>query len=180
MKIDTTLSDSTKCPIIVKAKTEERLRRTCFRDTFKPLAGKFIYWQTVHQVLTDAEVAELFTQELSEVWGERDFGIIGSTLQLSRNIGWESTDALDNYVKNELEIFKPNRRSTALRVKPSCRNRLAPFTCEITIIYRFALIKNKPKVFIYSTYPGCDIGELKDNVTAREGRAFFDWNHPGE
>lgn len=180
MKIDIILSGGTKCPIIVKAETEERLRRTCFRDTLEPLAGKFIYWQTVHQVLTDNEVAELFTQELSEVWTEHDFGTIGSTLQLSRNIGWESTDALANYTEDELEIFKPNRRSIALRVKPSCKNRLAPLTCEVTIIYRFALIDDKPKVFIYSMYPGCDIGELNDDVTAREGRVFFDWNHPGE
>lgn len=65
-------------------------------------------------------------------------------------------------------------------VKTSCTDILAPQTYDLTIIYQFMFFDKKPKVFIHSMYPGYDIGELIGDITKRENRIFFDWNHPGE
>ena len=180
MKISVTLADGTECPIIVKSRTEGRLSKTCFRAIKDPLAGNFIDWRTINAIFRDEEVLELFIEELSESWEKEDFGTSGVTLELERNIGWESTDDIKKYSVDELETFTPNRRSTALRVKPTCRNRPAPYTSDLTIIYEFRFNDGEPKVFIHSLYPGCDIGELKGDITKREGRVFFGWHHPGE
>ncbi len=178
--IPTTLSDQTICPIIIKAKTEARLAKTCFRATDSPLAGNFIHWRTAGEVFRNREVTDMFTEELSDVWKNKDFGLHGVTLELSQKIGWENTDKSENYSSNELEWFKPNRKSSAMRVKTSCTDILAPQTYDLTIIYQFMFFNEKPKVFIHSMYPGYDIGELSGNITKREKRIFFDWNHPGE
>ncbi len=178
--INTTLSNQKKCPIIIKTKVEARLANRCLRATDTPLAGNFIFWRTVGDVLRDEEVFKMFTEELSEAWDNNEFDTRSVTLGLNKDIGWENTDWIDNYTEKDLERFEPNRKSTALRIKSSCKHILAPRTFELTFVYQFIFFNNKPKVYIHSMYPGYDIGELIGDITKLENRIFFDWDHPGE
>ena len=96
------------------------------------------------------------------------------------SVGWESTSALSDYKEDDLERFTINRRSKGLRVKMCRTDLLAPKTCELTIVYELKIEDDKLVAIIHSIYPGQDIGELRGNVTVREKRVFFDWNHPGQ
>ena len=58
----------------------------------------------------------------------------------------------------------------------------APRTRDVTVIYGISEGKRGDDVVVIlrSMYPGPDVGELKGDVSVREGRVFFDWNVAGD
>jgi hypothetical protein len=170
--------------IIVGKKDEEDLRKKCFRkNCFN--AGNFIYWDRPHAVFGDTTIIgertlrEHFTDDV-------EVGIAKNTVENSvcidciDPIGWTGVDDRARYPKTALAEFNPNRSSRALRIRPERRDILAPLTPLITIAYSL-----KPEgqdtysAIIHSMYTGDDIGEILGDITAREHKILFDWNHPG-
>ncbi len=165
--------------IMCLQKQEERMQKTCFRGRGLKLAGNFMLWASVEDVMR-GRVRNDLVDDVLELWQLRDFGTHSLSFEMPHHIGWESTAPKKIYRPEELEGFRLNNHTTAERIRLDNYDRLAPLTRELTIIYRLEDQRGEPKVTIYSMYPGIDIGELDGDITAREGRVFFDWNHPGE
>ncbi len=180
MYIVKTLKNGVRVWIIVRRKTKERLRTKCFRGLAQPLAGNFSHWESAEGLFNDPEMMKQFLAELSEVWSDQDFSTHSVSLVHTTPVGWESSAPLESYAPEDLERFKPNRKSSGLRVKPTRIDLLAPQTNELTIVYEFKPEDGQAVAIIHSIYPGRDIGNLDGDVTNREKRIFFDWNHPGK
>lgn len=180
MYIGKTLRAGAPVGIIVGHATEERLQTKCFRGTSLACAGNFQNWNSASQMFRDDEVMNFFLAELDELWIKGEFGVQSVNILLSKTIGWESTAPLSNYADADLEHLDLSRRSWGLRVKLSRRDLLTPKTNELTIVFQLKSEDDRAVVIVRSMYPGFDVGELDGDVTDREKRVFFDWNHPGE
>lgn len=173
-------------PLVIRAprKTEERLAGTCFRRLDGGgRSGNFFSVKSLPQLLRleNSRVARELVEAANAEIGE-GFGTCSVQIDLDEPVGWASTSPIANFGEDELETFKPNRRSDAKRVIAGSSRR-APKTRSLTIVYelrRETREREQIAIVIHSAYPGEDIGELKDDVSAREGVAFFDWDHPGE
>ena len=165
--------------IIAQKYTERRLQNTCFRGPERRLAGNFLRWRNLVQVLNDGIVLGQLMEAVENaiLENERQNSL---TVDYPEPVGWSSTDRLERYRPEDLEPFKLNKRSTALRLKADRTHLAAPSTSFLTIIFEASLHDKPPAVVIRSVYPGEDIGELDGDLTAREKCVFFDWSHPGE
>ncbi len=188
MRFDIRLNDDHRARIIVRHTTETRLAITCFRGRTRRLAGNFKAFSRSpdvfdHQLILEG-VRMNTLDEIHDLLREQDrkkfVSEFSCTIDVKRPIGWESTDEIGKYPSDVLEVFHPNRKSTALRVKPSCTSILAPLTSLVTLVCELVLEEDDAwAIIVHTMYPGSDIGELKDDVTQREQRVFFDWDHPG-
>ncbi|HRH27011.1 MAG TPA: hypothetical protein PLZ99_02530 [Parcubacteria group bacterium] len=166
--------------LVVRDKTIERLKNTCFRGPNLALAGNFLAWVNMKAFLNNSRVIQ---EILSEA---REINLVGFSLtrsievNLDHPIGWSSTAELDKYPQEDLEEFFLNRHATALRVKMGNHKYKAPKTNTVTIVFEFKDEGDSFVIVIHSIYPGIDIGELNGDVSKRENVVFFDWNHPGE
>lgn len=175
------LSDATRIAIIVRKRTIDRLKTTCFRGPSFRMAGNFFLWNSVESLFIDMCVLQPFLFGLDEDWENKEFGTQGISIDYPENVGWESTSPIEKYSNDDLEQFNLNRKSWGLRVKASRgKELLAPLTNLLTLVYEFRSEGEMPVAIVHSVYPGRDIGELYGDVTSREGRIFFDWSHPGE
>jgi len=175
-----TYPDLTTLLMICPIQTKQRLTGTCFRGKHQALAGNFRQWQTVEQVFGDVWLKAELTKEVLDLIKQEDFGVHSLTISHGMNVGWESTDLIDQFSADELEPFYPNGNSEALRVTlPSRLDRKAPLTNEVTFVFALGTLRNQPRFELKSLYPGTDIGELYGNVTEREKRVFYSWEHPG-
>lgn len=184
--------------ILYEDKVCIRLRTTCFRGTHNKLAGNFSRWNSFDDLIvsdTDSCFIEAFSKSVERTYNEcLEKGVSISTdvvtLDFEQWVGWESTDDRGKYQDNVLEKFYPNKRSTALRIKPDFTFIEAPKTSLMTIVYSI-LIENRDIISsIQTIYPGEYVGPLRNtekgrekeiaNITERQGRVFFDFNHPGE
>lgn len=174
-----------------------RLRTTCFRGTYNKLAGNFLRWNSFSDLVYDTnfDFVKSLSESVERTYEEclkknADFGNGVVTLDFEEEIGWESTNERYKYHNDKLEEFKLNDRSVALRVKTELKHIEAPKTTLVTIVYDI-LIENKDIIAsIQTIYPGVYVGPLRNtekgkekeivNITERQGRVFFDWNHPGE
>jgi hypothetical protein len=163
------------CPI----KVVDRLKTTCFRGRDLKLAGNFRLWESVEEVMR-GQVRNDLVDDALELWQIGDFGTHSLRLEMSIEVGWESTAPKNDFHIDELEWFEPNKHSCAKRVRLNRIKRLAPLSRDLTIVYQLEDQRGEPKVTIWSMYPGVDIGELDGDITKRESRVFFDWNHRGE
>ena len=180
MYINRELREGLRLTVVVRHHTEDRLKKTCFRGYHNRLAGNFKLWETAESLFRDPIVMEVLLEEVHELWQNRDFGSRSATVVHSHDVGWESTDLAEKFDLDELERFNPNRHSSALRVKQHLLTLKAPLAKLITLVFEFKDEDGNPTVIVHSIYPGTDIGELEGDVTEREDRVFFDWNHPGE
>lgn len=181
MFINKKLIEDTPVAIVVRRVTKERLRETCFRGPGVQKAGNFSRWHSAEALFSDAIVLELFLGYVAELCYKVDLpGTYSYSLSYPAPVGWESTDRLRKYDPGDLEEYALTRKSTCLRVKPDRVDLRAPKTCSITIVFELKLEHDRPVAVVHSLYPGADVGELEGNVTEREGRVFFDWNHPGD
>jgi len=110
-------------------------------------------------------------------FARQDGALIGPAL-----VGRSSTGKLADYPAEALVPYQPNKRSQALRIRPERRDILAPPTCILTIVYQRKPPDDEGRqvVIVHSLYPGPDIGQLRGDITAREGVVFFYWEHPGQ
>lgn len=180
MHLSKTLPSGANAAVIVRHKTKKRLRATCFRGLSVRLAGNFLRWSSSDELFRDPEVMKHFLAELDHMWSQREFATHSVTISHSLPVGWESTAPREQYHDKDLEPFTLSRRAWGLRVKLDCTHLRAPQTHELTLVYEFKCEDGTPVAVIHSIYPGSDIGELNDDVTAREQCIFFGWNHPGQ
>lgn len=165
--------------IIVRPETEERLKTTCFRGTRLACAGNFSKWNSVYELFDHRGVLNEFIDHLAELYAKQRIGTASVQIVVPDTVGWSSTDDLEKYDDDLVEFFRPNRRSSGLRVKRKYQVILAPKTNKLTIVFELKLEDDKPVAIVHSIYPGEDIGELRGQVSFREGVVFFDFQHPG-
>ena len=165
--------------IVVRRDTELRLRKTCFRGKDEKLAGNFSAYGDCMELFIDPKI-------VAGLMSDATIGLaLGDTtrsvfIPAGKQVGWEGTDCLANYVDEDLEPFSPNHKSRAFRVKTDLTTLTAPRTDLVTIVYEVKNEGHQIAIVVHSIYPGLDIGELDGDVTERESRVFFDLNHPGE
>lgn len=181
MRNSFTLVDGSPCLIVVGPFTTERLSSTCFRGGRQ--AGDFINWRKPEDVFADEYVQREFLTDVAELAGQRGQNHSkfsqSVTIVCPEKIGWRGTHQSSLYTAKQLEPFKPNKKSSAWRIKPGIA--LAPLTRDLTIIYE--LVWNDGQgwaAIVHSLYPGPDIGVLHGNITERELVVFFAWDNPGE
>lgn len=182
--------------VTVTAKAVERLSTKCFRGRDARRAGNFFRWEHAAAFLEDAEVQERLTAEFEHetasaaaadrAYVEFDYGA---------PVGWSCTDDIRRYPRTALERHAPNLRSTVWRVRADCTHLLAPATSRVTLrcefrVQRDGTIQPTVHVIVHTVYAGSCVGPMGHDgtdrasavtdVSAREGMAFFDWNHPAE
>ena len=163
---------------------ERKTNAINFRGQENRLAGNFSRWVSVRHLFLDSGVVDNFLEGLDEIWSENKGKSSTDSLNLEYEsmVGWECTDELELYEPEELEPFEPNEESTAMMVKEGRDMYLAPRTKLVTIVFEFIADRPKSvaKVLIHRVYPGRDVGDLFGDITLREGRVFFNLDHPGE
>ncbi len=167
--------------IIVRGEAECRISDRHFKGYRSKVAGNLKIWNSLYEFLCDEYVIDMMIDDAKQAY---DVGSKTNSffIDMGDDVGWSSTDHIQNYKEDLLEEFKPNKRSRALRVKSCFFEIKAPRTTLVTIVYelRRELHINQVVLVIHSIYPGMDIGELTGNVSARERVAFFGLNHPGQ
>lgn len=163
----------------VRRMTKERLYGTCFRGSAIKRAGNFFRWTTAAQLLNDENILFNLLDEADLLWDKKDFGTHSVEITHPDIVGWESTTDQE-LAADAIEEVRLGRNGSGMRLKPNRIDVLAPLTQKLTIIFEFKPVGNSASMTVHSVYPGCDVGELMGDVTAREKRIFFDWNHPGE
>ncbi len=180
MYLERELENGTTVAVVVRQRTKERLAKTCFRGRGVRKSGNFLRWQSVEELFSEWPVWKYFTKAVAKIYALRDFGIHSYEFNLGEKLGWESTSRLEAFAPSSLEDFKPNRRSCGLRVKLNATHIMAPMTTFLTFVYELKEENGQAVAIVHSIYPGVDIGDLDGDVTTREGRVFFDFDHPGE
>lgn len=165
--------------VIMRRNTIERLRDTCFRGPSIARAGNFSAWPDVHVFIHDNRILDKIISEMRELALEDLSETHSFEIEFETPVGWSSTGKMDDYPREDLEEFTPNRRSNALRVKRDIGH-LARRTNLVTIIFELKDEGHSMTAVVHSLYPGRDIGELFGDVSSREQIVFFDWAHPGE
>jgi len=176
-----TTAEGVPIVVLMRDPTEFKLSTKCFRGRECHCAGNFSQWESAQEMFRDEGLLELLIHDAlrsltSSVSRRR------VSLDLGRNIGWSGTDAVSNYNSEDLEVYRPNWKCTALRVRFGAIHLKAPLTSLVTVIYQIKYEEDRGQfaVVIHSTYPGMDIGEMSGNVTEDRGIVFFGLKHPGE
>lgn len=190
MHIDKISEANNKVCLSITNRARDRLMTTCFRPEgrVQNLAGSFSVWDSPENFFQDSLVQDELICHADELAAEAEYGTHSVTLSVfDKWLGWESTDQIERYtdfgILHELEKFNPNRKSNALRFPLRLKYKFkAPATNKVTVVFEFRPDKEDDGFLfiIHSVYPGEDIGELVGNITEREQRVFFDWDHPGE
>ncbi len=195
MKISTGKEiDGKRLFILYENKVSFRLTTTCFRGIRSKFAGNFFQWDSFEDFVNDKrfDFVKEFSVNVDRTYNEclaerarTGTGVV--TLDFEQMVGWESTDDRWNYEDDVLEEFHPNRRCTALRIKPGLTSIKAPKTSLMTVVYGISIENYNIVASILTIYPGEYIGPLcctdggdTVDITERQGRVFFDWSHPGE
>lgn len=157
----------------------ERMRTHHFRGWTNALAGNLCRpaWDEPCDVLMAFK--DELEAEIERAILANDFETRSIQLEAKTYVGWTSAVRYEKGLEGDLELFCPNKRSTAMRIR---RNTtwLAPLTNMITFVYKVYLNERGYNVPFFTMYPGFDVGELCDDITARERVVFFDWDHPGQ
>jgi hypothetical protein len=172
--------DDTELKIIVRQGARLRLAGTCFRGPESTTAGNFTRWNSIEEMFNDDLVFSQFVRRVEEIARrDEDDGTYSFTIEYDTVVGWASTADRRGYKDEDLVVFRPNRKSAALRVKPDRTELRAPKTRFITFVFEYKIERDGPAAVIHSVYPGEDIGELRGNISEREDIVFFSWEHPG-
>lgn len=182
--------------VVLPEATQRRLAGRCFRngDWDDPayvfaLAGNS-RWTGFGPMMRDATICNLLRDQLIAAINGAD-GKIAFTKRFTIRhprmpIGWNSSATVSGFTEAQLEPFNLNKRGTGLRVR-SDAGVLAPLTDLFTFVGSFTFVDRPTNgrhpeewtVVLLSMYPGEDVRELDGDVTSRDGRAIFDWEHPG-
>ncbi|MBI5654578.1 hypothetical protein HZC53_02935 [Candidatus Uhrbacteria bacterium] len=180
------MPDKTPVYIVMTSEVETRLNGTCFRGRSYAKAGNFLRYGCYKDFMDDMEIS---VQLLRICWtaiqgeAEKKQFVLRKSFDLRDYVGWSTTTDLELFKPDELETFPLNKSVTARRV--ISRDNEAPLTKTITVAITFRKSDEAWYAYIATIYPGKDVGELKavdgcTDISDRERRAFFDWNHPGE
>ncbi len=170
----------TRFKVIMRDNSFYLLRNTCFRGPSIVRAGNFSAWYGAKEFLMDERVQSAIISEMRELSKPGITETHSVEIEFDQPIGWSSTDDLSKFPLEHLVPFALNRRGCGLKVKPVHTEYLAPRTNIVTIVLEIKDEGDSYTAVVHSTYPGKDVGELSDNVSARENVVFFDWSHPGE
>ena len=169
--------------LLMDQRIVDRLSKKCFRDPQNPRAGTFHAWHDHYQALhaLKHQLRETIIAELDEAPSAFDGISCSVECVFPFPVGWSSTADIKDIPLEDLELFKPNARSIAMRVRLGSKH-LARQTNIATVIMNIQRSHYGKgfTVFVNSMYPGKDIGDLEGNITQREGQVFFGWEHPGE
>ncbi|MDD5437554.1 MAG: hypothetical protein PHC70_00180 [Patescibacteria group bacterium] len=164
---------------VMKTATGDRLRKTCFRGQDVAKAGNFTAWESFSDLANDVlpVLGDKIKERIEEAPSKRR-STARFELELGHRVGWSSTDARTEYGDHELEPFKPNQRTNAMRVRRDS-GLMAPATSFMTFVCEIRHHEDTRDwmVFVHSVYPGQDVGSLQGNI---RDVVFFDWEHPGE
>lgn len=164
--------------VVMSDDTRDRLATTCFREGPVKKSGNFFAWTEMQVLALTGEVRSSISKIANSVIA-RDITIGTHRImaRFSQPVGWSSTLSIAMAGDGQLERRNLNRSSTALFV---CNiNQPAPKTCLATLVFSVTRIEGHWVVEILTAYPGKDVGELRGDVTSREGRVFFDFSNPG-
>jgi len=162
---------------------EKKRLATRFRGKTVAKSCNFSMWENPDEVFAEKFVRREILVLCERLFFENEAEITESIcIECPTIIGWDATAPVENYNQDDLEHFDmPNGKSCALRVKTDRVHLRAPRTKMLTIICEFVRREGKlPRLNIVSMYPGVDIGDLEGNITEREKRVLFDFDHPGE
>src|SRR3989344_8566249 len=133
-----TVSNGEPLQVIMRQPTHERLRSTCFRGAHIQKAGNFFRWETLAALIRELKVDiqawahELIAERVQDPQADHSTEE-SCEIECGMNVGWSSTDSLESYEREELEPFKPNARSTGLRLRRDSK-RCAPQTRLVTLV----------------------------------------------
>ena len=190
MRLTTKCNNGDTLNIVVRHDEKERLTARNFRGVDQRFACNISRFARIEEMFHEKVVLDVIRNRVSEKArylvsrGSPLSDHFSFTIDCGTPIGWESTDILERYSDDALEWFKPNRHSTALRVKLERTDLCAPLTRLISVGVHLRPDRLRTSfswgAIVFSVRPGEDYGALKGNVTHREGRVFFDQNHPGK
>lgn len=190
LSITMTDSEPQTVNVIMPGKTRDRLATTCFRGKGTPLAGNFLSWENVWQILNNRLVQTEFSRQLGEQFAkEKPSSFVWRfSMSLPFIVGWSSTEPRRLFQKEYLEPFALNSECIGLRLRDYLKQYIsAPQTTDLTMVLRLVRMDNHHwNAFVETIYPGEDIGPLRSpdrtifNITDRSGCVFFDWTFPGD
>lgn len=183
MKLKRTLPDGTPVSLVCLEPTRKRLYQHHFRPVRTPAASHFKTWRSVPDVITqDSSVSRDLLEDIGNAYAESGEGVYSVTLTHSESVGWETSAPLITFQPDELETFWLRPNASALRVRQATGKHKAPETRHVTIVYEIMRDRERSGglfVLLHDLYPGIDLGELKGNITEREKRVFYRFDHPG-
>lgn len=166
--------------VIVRPEIEERLFKHHFRGRGKRLAGNFCAFEKCFDLFRrNPPWIASFVSDARQALDE-DYEEAGYSFDWGSTVGWAGAAQIERFSNDQIERFRPNRHSYAMRVRKNRTDILAPLTSIVTIVYEIQVERHQVTLLIRSIYPGKDIGEITGNITNRERIVFFDWDHPGE
>jgi len=179
MKIEETVAGK-KVVINLDEDVIQRLNSTCFHAQIIPQAGNFDKWKSVQEFFADKTIMKYFLEDVVEdavrLNTKSNSVCINYDGQL---IGWSDTEKKRKFQKEHLVRTSLNANGFGLTIKKGLVPRLAPLTNLATIVYDMSVVSDTVFIQIISVYPGFDVGDIKGDVTRREGRIFFPPNYPG-
>lgn len=174
---------------------DEQLRRlagTCFRGRDLSAAGNFCRWESGGALLNDIRFERPLVAEIDKLVAETSKRVASTThavtIEYPDYVGWASTMARETVGPNQCDRFKPNRFSTALRVRADIAAIRAPRTKLVSMNIELRCDSSGWLAIIHTVYPGVHIGYSRPapgepapvDLTETRGIVFLDWSVPGE
>jgi hypothetical protein len=166
--------------IVMRQVGERSISEKHFKCKNVRCAGNFFKWACIGELFDEQDFIDAIFKDASVAFGERHIGTSSFSYNFRCPVGWSSTAPIHNFRREDFERFCINKWSSGQRIRRNRTDLRAPKTDLVTVIYELKDEGEKIVIVIHSLYPGMDIGELKGDVSQREGCVFFDWDHPGE
>jgi len=175
--------------LVIAQNVKDRLKDTCFRGLGRPLAGNFMRWRSMKDMMQDLDMLQGVKENCAEAVeaAQRESFTARFTIVHSQPIGWTSATRDQDLTEwilldNELEQFRINDKTDGLRVKVG-RFIYSPLVREVTFAVHCTNRSGSWVCFIKTIYPGENVGRLgptERRSRLMKGVTFFDWSHIGE
>ena len=172
--------DERQVNIVIRDVAEKKISKKHFKGGHVRCAGNFFKWTCIDELFGERDFIDAIFEDASDAFGEGHIGTSSFSYNFRCPVGWSSTAPIHDFRREYFEKFYINKWSSGQRIRRNRTDLRAPKTDLVTVIYELKDEGEKIVIVIHSLYPGMDIGELKGDVSQREGCVFFDWDHPGE
>ncbi len=174
--------------LILPERHNRRLRGKCFRGArMRAFAGAFALWGNFDELLDSEQFIAKLRDALRERLQDRRFGVHRLELKFDQAIGWDSLVELDELDSDEIEACiegppHPRQRARWHGKFMPVGVTVADLTDVMTIVVDIQPGRDGCTwgVFVYTMYPGHDIGDLQGDMTEKTGAVFLDFMNPGE